>query len=267
MIKDLTEQILSTPVPNLDVARSLRTAGYANVPLELDHPLRNDPLVLLSDYGIASQSYYSRKNSTGDPVPGVKPEVFLRKDVAERLAQANEFLQAAEFITRQCGGIVELFVDDGLRSIELQRLVHDEIYPNYLRLSNPNWSEAEILEKRDKAAAVPSQASPHASGGVADIKLRLIEGGHVGYGRDKAIRETMQTDYYEYNEGSDIFRVNRRIIFHTLTAAGLVNNPEEVWHYGRGDRLSHVVSPAIMPGSLIVPAYYAAVEGAPELDR
>lgn len=264
---ELTEQILVTRIPNMDRARELRAAGYADAPLESGHELTNDPVVPLSEYGIASQSYYSRNNVTGDPVDGVRPEVLVRKDFAERLARVNEFVRMSEFITAQCGGRVELFVDDGLRSIGLQAKVHDEIYPNFLRRINPDWSEEDIMTERNRRVAKPSVASPHASGGAADIKLHFVDGGEgtTSYGFDHAQKETIRTDFFEHNEGDNTFRVNRRIAFHTLTAAGLVNNPEEVWHYGRGDRLSHVVSPAIMPGGLVVPAYYAAVEGAPEL--
>lgn len=263
---ELTEQILWTPVPNMDRARELRAAGYADVPLVVGHKLADDPVVPLSDYGIQSQSYYSRKNVTGDPVPGVRPEVLVRRDVGERLARANEFLKAADFVTRHAGGEVELYVEDGLRSVGLQGQVYDTIYPNFLRSINPDWTEEEILQERDRRVAKPSPASPHASGGAVDVNLKRIDReGETSYGFDHTNKLTLQPDYLEYNEGKEAHRINRRIVFHVLSAAGLVNNPEEVWHYGRGDRLSHKVSPAVMPRGMVVPAYYAAVEGAPEL--
>ena len=264
---ELTEQILWTPVPQMDRARELRALGYADVPLEASHPLADDPVVPLSDYGINSQSYYSRANVTGDPVPGVGPEVLVRKDVADRLARANEFFKSADFIIRHFGGEVELYVEDGLRSIGLQGQVYDTIYPNFLRSINPDWSEEEILIERDRRVAKPSKASPHASGGAADVNIkRLVGEGDTSYGFEHTNRLTLQPDYLESNQGNENHRINRRAIFHVLSVAGLVNNPEEVWHYGRGDRLSHVVSPAVLSGGLVVPAYYAAVDGAPEME-
>jgi D-alanyl-D-alanine dipeptidase len=264
---ELTEQVLYVPIPNLDEARRLRAAGYADVPLDLTHPLINDSIVSLADYNIASHSYYSRKNVTGDPIPGVKPEVLVRKDIAERLARVSEFLNTADFVTRHAGGKVELYVEEGLRSVGLQGMVYDEIYPNFLRSLHPEWSGDEILAERDRRVAKPSPSSPHASGGAVDVKMRREDGsGSVSFGFDHAEKLTLQTDFFEHNPGNDNNRMNRRLAFHVLSAAGLVNNPEEVWHYGRGDKLSSLVSPVTMPGGLTVPAYYAAVAGAPEMN-
>ncbi|CAN5417748.1 hypothetical protein BH10PAT3_BH10PAT3_0480 [soil metagenome] len=263
---EISEQIMWTPLPDMDRARELRAAGYADIPLDLSHPLASDNVVPLSEYGIPSQSYYSRKNVTGDPVPGVRPEVLVRNDVAERLARANEFLRGSEFVTRHIGAEVELYVEDGLRSVGLQGKVYDEIYPNFLRDIHPDWPEEEILQERDRRVAKPSESSPHASGGAVDVNMKRVDRAEdVSYGFEHANKLTLRTDYLERNEGNEVHRINRRIIFHVLSAAGLVNNPEEVWHYGRGDKLSHTVSPAILPGGLVVPAYYRAVQGAPEL--
>lgn len=99
-----------------------------------------------------------------------------------------------------------------------------------------------------------------------DVNLKRIDReGNTSFGFEHTEKLTLQPDYLEYNDGNEIHRINRRIVFHVMSAVGLVNNPEEVWHFGRGDRLSHKVSPAVMPGGLLVPAYYAAVEGAPEM--
>lgn len=262
---ELSPAILDVPVPNLDAARTIRKAGYADVALDVTHPLSSDPIVPLSEYGIGSRSYYSRPNITGDPVPGVKPEVLVRRDIAERLAGVNEFLQNADFVASQSGGRVGLFVEEGLRSIGLQGLVYDEIYPSFLRQLHPDWNDEMIAIERDRRVAKPSPASPHASGGAVDVKLVRMDGsGEVSYGYDHAERFTIRPDYFEQNDGPDAYRLTRRIVFHAMTAAGLVNHPEEVWHYGRGDRLSDVLSPAVVGHH--IPAYYAAVEGALELE-
>jgi len=55
----------------MDRIRELRSAGYAGVQPEEEHRPSGDPIVALSDYSVVSQSYYPRKNVTGDSVPGV----------------------------------------------------------------------------------------------------------------------------------------------------------------------------------------------------
>jgi D-alanyl-D-alanine dipeptidase len=253
----LPESILWTPIPNMDTARELRKGGYTQVALDVNHRLFDDPIVSLADYGVRSRSYYSRRNVTGDAIPGVNPDVVIRRDVAERLTLANRFLMASEFVTRHSGGEVQLYVEEGLRSTALQGTVYNTIYPNFLRSLHPDWAEEEIMTERDRRVAKASLDSPHASGGALDVKLVRFDGsGELKSGFNHADSLTIRPDYCEQNEGDDKPRINRRILYHVMTELGFVNNPEEVWHYGTGDKLS-----SLLAGR---PAYYAAVEGTPD---
>lgn len=268
-IYEITDKALTVPIPNLDAARELRRGGYAQLEINAEHPLHADPVVSLAPYGVPSRSYYSRSTVTGDPIPGVRPDVMVRRDVAERLARINHFLASTDIAEKAFGVPVELFVDEGIRSVALQSKVYHEQYPNFLRNINPDWTEEQILEERDRRVAKPSKSSPHAAGAI-DLKFVVAgsefdpEAGEdetknlVSYGVKHEIKWTLRPDYYEANGGPDDERYLqvRRLMWAIMHEAGFQNNPEEIWHYGTGDKLAALIG-GYQP-------YYAAVEGMPE---
>jgi len=162
-------------------------------------------------------------------------------------------------VRRYFGGPLKLMVRDGLRSPKLQGIVHDELYPKYLREANPDWSEAEVLEVRNRRIAKPSSGSPHASGGAVDLALVGEDGQPIHAGYDLAAKHGVEPDFYEKNHDPSGFgyRMNRRLLYWLMNDEGFTVNPVEAWHYGIGDRLSAKVSDT--------PAYYDAVPGTPDM--
>lgn len=272
---EVSEGILTKPIPNLDFQRVLRWEGYADIPLDSAHPLANDPIVELKNYGVPGLSYYARPNTAIDePIPDAKPEIMVRKDVAERLARVNEFLQDADFLSAYFDGPIGIYVADGLRSVELQKKVYEEIYPAFLRRLHPEYTEERILSERDAKVAKPSPASPHASGGAVDlkvIKIEELEGvdlqtegpgkSEVHFDYSHTVKHSVEPDYMENTlmYTTDKARTVRRVLYHVMGAAGFTSNPKEIWHYGIGDRLS-----AKLSGK---PAYYGMVEGSPDYEQ
>ncbi len=255
----IIEEALLQPVPNMDELRE-RKKGYNELPIDDTHPKFGEPVVDIADYGLAGQAYYSRPNAaTKEPVPGAPANLYVRKSVADTLAKINASLSHPA-ITTFFGGEVELYIEDALRPVPLQRRLHDELIPALLRKNHPEISGDEVAERIKDIIAVPStdpkKPSPHATGVALDVILRYkqsvpgyVDGSNVPVGHfDGETSARINPDYFEQNvPKSDEERQaqrNRRAYYAIMTGAafgvdtGLVNNPTEWWHWGRGDQLS-----------------------------
>lgn len=252
-------EALEDPIPLMDDARRIKV-GYGDVPIDHNSELYNEPLVALSDFGIAGQSYYSKPNpATIEAVPGVDPKLYLRQSVATTLAKLNRMLQQPQ-VTEFFGGKVELYVEDALRPLSLQRRLYEEVFPALIRKQNPGISEEAVAARRSQLSAIPStdadRPSPHATGGAFDLSLRYSEDGpthkagdmvEIGH-TDADTSERVNPDYFEQHAPQtpqeELAQRNRRAFYAILTGAafgietGFQNNPTEWWHWGRGDQLS-----------------------------
>lgn len=258
----LVESALYLPIPNMDELRE-RKRGYSELPIDAQHPRFIEPIVDIATYGIAGQAYYSRPNAvTGEPIPEVPKELYLRKSVAETLAKINSALRA-DTISEIFGGEVELYVEDALRAQSLQTQLHDEFIPRLLRTNDPEVSDIDLQKRLADIIALPSddpkKPSPHATGGVIDVILRYkntnpgyvagssVEMGHI----DGETSSRINPDYFEYNQPitteERLAQRHRRAFYAIMTGSalsfdtGLVFNPSEWWHCGRGDQLSEKV--------------------------
>lgn len=271
----LPENNLLIPVPLMEELRQ-RKQGYNSLPIDTAHPLYSEPVVGLSDYGIAGQAYYSRPNAaTSVAVDGVEPEPYLRKSIAETLAKINASL-ASPAITRFFGSEIELWVEDALRPVALQKQLYEEVFPRLIYGQNHGISEQAMQKRRAQLIAFPSydplRPSPHTTGAAVDLSLRYkqaslgyVEGVTIELGHtDGETSERVHPDYYEQhqpqNETAQIAQRNRRAFYAIMTGAAfgfktaLINNPTEWWHWGRGDQLSAQVAGQAS-------AYYSFVPG------
>jgi D-alanyl-D-alanine dipeptidase len=234
-------------------------AGYREYPLLVESPRAKEPLVDIGLYGLAGQSYYSRPNrATGDPVPGVDPIVRVRKSIAEQLAAINYEVQNAELLTKVFGQPVELYIEEGMRSPQMQRQLYEEIFPRFISQRQPALHEAEVLAERDKLIAKPSDArstpSPHSTGAAVDVCLRYAQP-DLGFvakslilmGQKAGFSKNARPDYFETKESLSTtdkrMRQNRRIFYWVMRGAllhddsGFMVNPDEWWHWSYGDQL------------------------------
>lgn len=255
----LIYEALILPIPIMDGLRE-RKKGYNELPLNTAHPKFNEPLVDIASYGIAGQAYYSRPNAATElPVPGVPPNLYLRRSVAETLANINNALQNPVF-TDFFGGEVELYVEDALRSVSLQTQLHDALIPALLHNNHPEMSDEAVAERIKDLIAIPSsdpkKPSPHATGGALDIILRYeqntnhyVEDSQVPMGhKDGDTSDRILPDYFELKEPltdeDKSARRNRRAYYAVMSGrvpgidTGLVCNPTEWWHWGSGDQLA-----------------------------
>lgn len=254
------KQILLRPIPDHSEARKLKPS-YRDYPILLEGPHAEEPLVDIADYGIAGQAYYSRPNAATDrPVPGVGATIYVRKTIAEKLAAINYELQKSEVVTELLGGKVELYVDEGYRDVSLQATLYDEVFPRLIREQHPDWTEEQVLKRRDELSAKPpkdkdSSPSPHATGAALDLKLRYAQDNpgyvaevNVNMGHSDAdTSHLVNPDYYEHLDTltgkQKAARQNRRVFYWTMRGAlngddsGFVVTPGEWWHWSYGDQL------------------------------
>ncbi len=267
MTTDELVAILSRPVPDQGNAAA-RMKHMRDYPL-LKVSRSNDPLVSLERYGIAGQSYYSRPNSVGETgIKGVPKVIFVRQSIAERLSDINFELQYNKTVEKIFGRKVELYVDDGLRSLKLQQDLYNTFVPESLRTRHPELSEKEVLTWRDRLLARPPKdihdsPTPHMTGGAVDLKLRYVRedqgfvpGSFVPMGtRSVQDMDAAAPDYYEHKSklaaAEVIARRNRRAFYWIMRGAllgrssGFVCNPTEWWHWSYGDQLwaAHTEAP------------------------
>lgn len=252
--------ILTQPIPDMS---SLRTdkKGYRQHALLLsDSPRNAEPLIMIENYGIAGQSYYSRPNKvTGQPLEQVNAQVYVRQGIAERLAEINRTLQASAEVAELLGGRVELYVDEGFRSANLQQQLYEQLIPALIRKQNPDWSDEQVFAQRDKVIAEPAQTagspSPHLTGSAVDLKLRYMQP-NLGFvpkvtvpmgHRKEVVHEAGWPDGLEHTqaltEEQANAQLNRRVFYWVMRGAllgddsGFVVNPGEWWHWSFGDQL------------------------------
>lgn len=252
-------RLIDRPVPDLSATRRTK-AAYRAYPLDVTSARNDEPLVDIAQYGIAGQSYYSRPNTaTGDPVPGVAPAVLLRRSIAEKLAAINYEFQQSDELAEILHGRVELYVDEGLRSLETQHHLYNEVFPALIRAQHSTWSDAKVLERRDQLSAQPSDdptsPSPHLTGAAVDLKLRYPQD-NLGFvphvmlpmgGGHTATSEVTNPDYFEhknsFSKDDEVARRNRRIFYWVMRGAlngddlGFAVNPTEWWHWSFGDQM------------------------------
>jgi hypothetical protein len=277
---ELLASVLDTPIPDQSAAIAARALGYDDIPVDPNHSLYNEPLVRLSDYGISSLSYYARKNTTGDPIPGVSPDVLVRRDTARRVELMNTFVQHTDWVKEFCGGEVEIRVDEGLRSRGLQLYVAHIRYPEFLRrkLAREEGETDEAFEARVQQGAADSssrarKSPPHSTGGVVDFRFVRLDGENdaVSYGYSHANRDTVRTDYFENNPhapNAERHAKIRRLAYHLAGAVDGVVNPLEPWHFGFRDlqdstRASDGMTVRLIGGTH---RFYDPVEGMPDAD-
>jgi len=248
------KHVLLQPIPDYTASRAQKI-GYREHPLLTIGSRNSEPLVSITEYGLAGQSYYSRPNSaTGKAVEGVDSRVWLRLGLAEKLADINYGLQNSTEVAELVGGAVELYIDEGFRSAELQANLYDNVFPAIIRQQNPKFTDQQVISLRDEMIAKPAgkgdSPSPHATGAAVDLRLRFknpdtgyVAGSELAMGHARA-NHIAQPDYYEYTRPTDKqLQANRRVFYWVMRGAllgddsGLVVNPTEYWHWSYGDQM------------------------------
>jgi D-alanyl-D-alanine dipeptidase len=226
------------------------SSPYLEIPIDEDDPRGREPLIPLESVGVAFESYYAKTDGNNPPfgraIEGTRPDVWLRKSVAEKLARVNELLRPFE---------AELFVLDGHRSVASQQGLWNFFYARAKQL-NPSGSEEEYGAYARQFIVNPaafdeadSRTWPaHTNGAAVDLTLRdsvtkeLLDMG-ANFEEDSD-SEASVGDYFErqlaagHIDESDVRLQNRRLLNWAMTREGLLNETAKVfWHYDWGNQI------------------------------
>ncbi len=208
-----------TPIPSQTL---LDAASVPIIPKE-------EPLICISDtfrdLMVFQPMYYEQG------IAGAIAEVYVRKTVADMLLTAAQLLPEG----------YRLKILDAWRPAAVQKGLFDAYY-NRLRHDpeNQGKSEAELQKMATQFVSYPSAdpASPfvHATGGAVDLTIVDNLGKELNMGTAfDDFTEAAFTAHFESAGDSEV-RDNRRLLYHTMGAAGFTNFPAEWWHYDFGDR-------------------------------
>lgn len=273
-------------IPNMSTLRAAKPGYDTRYQIDTEHPLYNDPLVdpREPEFGFEdASSYYAKPNSmTGETLPGVPDAPLLRLDVVRRLVRAEKLLRTDPDVRDALGAPARLKIDDALRPLAVQKFAYEVAWPQVIKSVNPEMSDEEIAAELPKYVAKPNERvtpTPHLTGGAVDVALVNLETdekfdrGHKG----GAVKGTAYPDFHEgYHlepgqsdienisgqaevapQGGEVV-ISRRVLYWAMTEAGLYVNPNEIWHYGKGDPLSEYVSGSHHPyyGIAELPDWY-----------
>lgn len=276
-------------IPNFTELRANKAGYDTRYEIDKDHPLHNDPLVdpREPEFGFTdASSYYSKPNRmTGELLPGIPDAPLLRLDIAKRLVQAEKFLRSDPYVRATFAAPMHLRIDDAYRPFEAQKFAFEVAWPMVIKSAHPEMTDKEIAAEVPNYCAKPADKptpTPHATGGSVDVALinletnEPVDRGHKG-GKVKGTAYPDFHEAYHLTDGqSDIENsegqaevappnrevvLGRRVLYHAMTkVAGLYVNPQEIWHYGKGDPLSAYVSGSEHPyyGIATPPGWYQA---------
>jgi D-alanyl-D-alanine dipeptidase len=274
-------------IPNFTPLRADKAGYDTRFDIDTEHPLHNDPLVdpREPEFGFDDAgSYYAKPNSmTGETLPGVPDAPLVRLDIARRLTTADMYLRSTPDVREALGAPARIRIDDALRPYEVQKFAFEIAWPQVIKKMNPDMTDEEIAEQVPNYCARPNThltPTPHLTGGAVDVILVNLETGEP-FDRGHVPGKVKGTAYPDFHEGyhltegeSDIedsteqatvepegseVVLGRRVLYYAMTGvAGLYVNPQEIWHYGKGDPLSEYVSGSRRPyyGIAEVPGWY-----------
>jgi D-alanyl-D-alanine dipeptidase len=223
------------------------SSSYFEIPVDKDDPRGREPLIPLESVGVAFESYYAKTDGKNPPygrsIVGSRPDVWLRKSVAEKLARVNQRLRPFE---------AELLVLDGHRSITCQQGLWKFFYAK-AKQENPSGSEEEHRAYVRQFVVDPVSFDEndsrtwqaHTTGAAVDLTLRdsvtreLLDMG----AKFEEDTEASAGDYFErqliagHIDENDVRLQNRRLLHWAMTQEGLLNETARVfWHYDWGNQ-------------------------------
>lgn len=276
-------------IPNFTELRAHKAGYDTRYQIDTEHPLYNDPLVdpREDDFWFKdASSYYSKPNGmTGELLPGIPDAPLVRLDILNRLKRAEMYLRAERDVKDALGTRARLRIDDAYRPFEAQKFAFEVAWPKVIKSAHPEMTDEEVIAEVPNYCAKPADKptpTPHATGGAVDVALinwttgepfdrghkpgkvsgtaypDFHEGYHLAEGESDIINSEEQADVAP--ETSEVV-LARRVLYYAMTeVAGLYVNPQEIWHYGKGDPLSEYVSGSEHPyyGIATPPAWYQA---------
>ena len=200
------------PIYDLIEDKMLNYTDYATVPVE---PINESFVSIPSDGNLVARQIGE------DMRPYTGEQVYVRRQVRERLSQA------ADFLTERDAGL-RLEVRYGYRALEIQQ----QLFEKYKAELSDQYSGDELLSRTHKLIAVPEVAG-HPAGAAVDIQIV----------RDNEPLE-FGTKIWEFQPDSFTFSpfiskegwTNRQLLRQTMIEAGFAPFDGEWWHFSYGDK-------------------------------
>lgn len=109
--------------------------------------------------------------------------------------------------------------------------------PTFAKIAkeNPNWSKERVYQESSRWVAPPDgYGSGHQAGAAIDIKLAYPDRTELDFGGPmKGLSGIAPTDW----PVAPNIRKNRDLLVKLMHDVGMVNYPDEWWHFSYGDRL------------------------------
>lgn len=262
-IKDLPQL---PPIPA--IGQAVNAGNYKTVPIDFEHALYDEELVDIQDYGIAGQSYYFRNDGGNIPygrrLAGSRPDILVRKSVAERLRDVNRKLESLG---------VELFVWDAYRPLQTQIGIW-QFFEEVKRNENPRYGEDEVYAEVIKYVSDPNSFCSddpttwptHMTGASIDLTICNLEDKELlemGAHFDQMDSASHTNHFEEAHKSGDISSedprlLNRRLLYYAMRSSGFTNYPLEFWHYDWGNQMFQMIRSA-QDKSPIEAAWYGVI--------
>lgn len=162
-------------------------------------------------------------------INGATADIALRAPVIERLHEALAMLPAEYGFE----------ILDGWRPLAVQAALR-ESFRSQIVCRHPEYTEAQIQTALDQFVANPARRDmipPHLTGGSVDLTLFHTATGEtldMGTAFDEPSRRSYSCALE--HEPPSPPQQHRRILIHTMTAAGFTNLPSEWWHFDFGNQ-------------------------------
>lgn len=233
----------NTAIPVTDNGKT--TNNYHIVALDYKNPQFKEKLINIKTEKLNGLSYYHSPTGLNFPynqrLHGSTSDIYLRKTVAKKLKQVNDYLKPYK---------LNVFILDGFRSYKLQNELW-QFFLNYAKTNHPNYTKAECENFAANYCSNPKDFSihndltwfTHSTGGSVDLTLQSTKTGELLYmgGIFDDPNEISHTSYYEINAINNLSSLaaqqNRRILYNAMTKAGFTNYAFEWWHYDWGNQM------------------------------
>lgn len=151
-------------------------------------------------------------------------EILLRKSVAEKIKNAAKSLPQDTYF----------LIYDAFRPLKYQQQKWDNKYKYYKNLY-PNETDEQITKRTRKVVADPRNGhGGHQTGGAIDISLCDKNGVELDMGTPYPSTTPEIKTKAKINQ---IARTNRDLLCKVMKQNGLINYPNEWWHFCYGDRM------------------------------
>jgi len=166
--------------------------------------------------------------------------IFLNPEFRNDWRIRTEIRQRVEKASMTLPDGLAFMIYEAYRSRQQQQCLWDSVYAK-LKHANPQWHADELYVEASRWVSPPDGfGSGHQAGAAVDITLATLDRCPLDMGT--AMNETSTPLTMTASPVTEKVRINRGILISSLAQYGLVNYPDEWWHFSYGDRLWAEVS-------------------------